>query len=374
MATTTPTMMRVLAAAVQANVPTLIWGDPGVGKTAKLEAYGAAWGRDVCTISASSRDAVDFMGLPMEADGRVVYSPLGWALRLNSADRGLLVVDEITTAASTFKAFLRIVQERYVGELALASTVSIVALANPPEIAVDGVDLPAPVANRFLHLDWHFDFDQWIGGMGTGFAHENVPDPRTYLGDGSSERRAHVAAMVAGFLHSRPQLVNKVPSDLTAQGRAWPSARSWTNVVDVLSWLREDDDDARDLALKGLVGEGAYTEFVAWLLSADLPNPVDVLDDPSIVDFADRIDRTFAVLSGVSDLALMRGDRETWLKALDVMVAAAEANRADVAVPATTRLVNVREHVAKGLPESVRDAFTDLLVRAGRIADTKEAA
>lgn len=55
MKTTVNTMMRVLAAAVRANVPTLIWGDPGEGKTAVLEARGDSWGRHVETISASSR-------------------------------------------------------------------------------------------------------------------------------------------------------------------------------------------------------------------------------------------------------------------------------------------------------------------------------
>ena len=46
MATTFPSnpMMRAFAAGVRGNVPTLVWGDPGVGKTAKISAYARAWG------------------------------------------------------------------------------------------------------------------------------------------------------------------------------------------------------------------------------------------------------------------------------------------------------------------------------------------
>jgi len=370
----TPTMMRVLAAAVNSGTPTLIWGDPGAGKTAKIEAYAAAWGREVRTIAASSREPQDFMGLPMEDGGRVVYSPLSWALDLNAAPKSLLVIDELSTGSSgTFKAFLRIVQERFVGELKLHDGVSVVAIANPPEIAVDGMDLPAPVSNRFLHLDWYFDADQWFAGVGTNFEHDLTPDPASYLGEATPERRAAVAAMVTGFLHTQPKLINQVPTDYAQQGKAWPSARAWTNLIDVLSWIREDDDDARDMAIKGLVGEGAFREFVAWVANADLPHPEDVIADPTIVRFDDRVDRTFAVLSAVTDLALMRGDRDTWEGALKVMVAAAHAHRADVAMTGTRRLLNVREHVQDGVPAGVREAFTDLLVAMGRLStDTSD--
>lgn len=372
----TPTMMRVLAAAVRANVPALLWGDPGVGKTAKLEAYGAAWGREVCTISASSRAAVDFMGLPMERDERVVYSPLSWAIDLNAATQGLLVVDEVTTAADTFKAFLRIVQERYVGEYKLNDTVSIVAIANPADIAVDGVDLPAPVANRFMHLDWYFDIDQWLENVGTEFAFDVVPDPSTYLGSGSPERRAEVNQQILGFLKAQPNLVNKVPrNDLDAQGKAWPSARSWTNVMAVLAQLPADDDDARDMTIKSLVGEGACIAFLSWLAQADLVDPAAVIADPTLLDYTGRLDKVFATLSAVTDLALIRGDYDTWKGALTVMVSASRASRADLAIPGATRLLNVAEHVAVGgLPDGVEEAFTSILVRMGLLAPAAVAA
>lgn len=367
MSTKPPAMFRATAACVQGNVPVLIWGDPGATKTAKLSAYGTAWGRHVEAISAGSREAVDFMGLPMEKDGMVVYSPLSWALRLGQAKRGLLIIDEVTTAQSTFKAFLRMVQERYVGEYHLPETVSIIGIANPPEIAVDGVDLPAPVANRFAHLQWHLDRAEWLANVGSNFVNVQVADPSTYLTDGTPADRARAVNLITGFLQHRPDLLLKVPGDPEAQSGAWPSPRSWTNAMDALTWVPADDEDARDLILTGCVGEGATKELLMWLAMADLHDPAAVLADPSMVSWtSERPDRVFALLTSIEALAVLDGAEATWRKALAVTVACATAGRPDVAMPAARNLAN-SPHAAAGIPQAFRDAFSELFVRTGQV-------
>ena len=368
MSTRPNTMMRVTAACVAGNVPVLIWGNPGTTKTAKLTSYGKAWGRHVEAIAAGSREAVDFMGLPMEQDGMVVYSPLSWALRLSNAERGLLIVDEVTTAQSTFKAFLRVLQERIVGEHQLPDTVSIIGIANPPEIAVDGVDLPAPVANRFAHVQWHLDRAEWLANVGTGFVNVQVADPRTYLTDGTPTDRARAVNLVTGFLHHRPDFLEKCPEDPEAQSGAWPSPRSWTNAMDVLTYVPAADEDARDMAIRACVGDAAAMELLSWLAMSDLHDPAAVLADPSIVNWtAERPDRVFALLTSVEALATLDGDPATWRKALAVTVSCARAGRPDVAMPAARALAN-SEHAAKGIPASFRDAFSELFVRTGQVA------
>ena len=139
MATTFPSspMMRAFAAGVRGNVPTVVWGDPGVGKTAKVSAYAAAWGFHTETVVGSIREASDFLGLPIEVDGEVRYSPPAFARRAADANRALINFDELTTSApSVSKAMLRIFQKREVGELQLPDTVALVAAANPPAVAV----------------------------------------------------------------------------------------------------------------------------------------------------------------------------------------------------------------------------------------------
>ena len=65
-------MMRALAAAVRANVPVLVWGPPGVGKTASLGAYADAWGYHFEPITGANREATDFLGLPIQTEDNEV--------------------------------------------------------------------------------------------------------------------------------------------------------------------------------------------------------------------------------------------------------------------------------------------------------------
>jgi hypothetical protein len=374
MSSTPSTMMRAASACVHGNVPVLVMGGSGVGKTAKLEAHGRAWGRHVETISAGSREAVDFMGLPMEKDDEVVYSALSWAKRLAAAPLGLLIVDEITTAQSTMKAFLRILQERVVGEFQLPGTVAMIAIANPPELAVDGVDLPGPIANRFVHLDWHLDVQEWLDNVGTDFAHVQVPQAGTYLTAGTPADRARAENLVTGFLRHRPDMLDAMPSDPDAQSGPWPSPRSWSNVIDALTWVPAHDLDARDMIVRGGVGTAAARELLTWVALADLHDPAAVLANPSIVNWtAERPDRVFALLGAITTLAILDGEAATWRKALRVTVACARAGRPDVAMPAARHLAN-SEHARDGVPADFKAAFSDLFARTGQVAAARVAA
>jgi MoxR-like ATPase len=310
MSTKTPALphIRVMAAGIRANIPTLLWGDPGVAKTATITAFGEASGLHVETVVGSVREATDFMGLPFEDDGTVKYTALSWARRCAEADRALLFFDELTTAPpSVQRAMLRILQERVVGEFQLPETVSIVAAANPASVAVDGWDLPAPIANRLMHVDWKMDTDGWLTGVMTGFEGVTPQAIDEVLGAGDDVHRVQVRAKVTTFLRNRPDLLHKMPTDPVLAGKGWPSPRSWTNAMSVLGELDPTDDDAAMLALVGCVGEGAATEYLAWAATTDLYDPDAVLADPSIVDWkGSRPDKLFALVYSLAAVVQVR--------------------------------------------------------------------
>jgi len=369
-ATTTKAMphMRALAAAIRANIPTVLWGDPGVAKTASLTAFGKASGFHVETVVGSVRESTDFMGLPFEDDGTVKYTTLSWARRVAEADKGLLFFDELTTAPpSVQRAMLRILQERVVGEFQLPDSVSIVAAANPASVAVDGWDLPAPIANRLMHVDWKFDIDAWFAGVMTGFEATRPQTIESILGVGSTEHRVKVRAEITTFLRSHPNLLHKMPSDPVTAGKGWPSPRSWTNAMAVLGELDPADEDAALLVLIGCVGEGAATEYLAWLVTTDLYDPAEVLADPSIVDWrGSRPDRLFALVYSIAAILQMSGVTEKkWRQSVDVMVACAEGGRPDAAAPAVKILIDLKPKKV-ALPETLRAAFSDLFAAVGK--------
>lgn len=363
-------MMRALAAAIRSNTPALIWGMPGVGKTASIEAAAKSWGYHPETIVGSVREAPDFMGFPRE-DGS--YTPLMWAQRLADADKAVLFLDELTTAPpSVQRVMLRIIEERFVGDFHLPDTVAIIAAANPPEVAVDGWELAAPVANRLFHIDWHFDLQNWLDGVVTDFVDSEPPSLDSMLGAGSNSDKARVRGAVTAFLRQRPDLVEVFPTNPAEAGKAWPSPRTWTKAMAILAELRPNDGEAALLVLKGCVGEGAAIEYLAWEATTDLADPAEVMENPSMIDWKnERPDRLFALVGAVSALVRMdlAGDRNnvrSWEKGMAVMVACAAGDRPDAATPYVRGLINQRPKEAK-LTKDMRTAFAPILQRMGRL-------
>lgn len=358
---------RAIAAAINAGVPVHIEGSPGQTKTALLTAWGTEWGRQVEVITGASRDKGDFMGMPVESDGEVLYSPPAWVRRLQQAKQGLLVLDELQSTSESFAISMRIVQEREVGEAPLPQTTSIVAISNPVDEAVDGQELPAPVANRFMHIDWFFDFDVWADGLVSDFEHTDAPSLHNFLADDEqvAVNRARVQGQVLAFLTRRPDLRADVPTDLTKAGKGWPSPRSWTNAIRAISQLKAGDEDARDLILRGCVGEKAMVEYLAWLATADLHDPAQVMADPTIVDWSEeRPDRLFALVSSVRSIALASGDVKTWRQAMQVLTACAVGGKPDVATPGARSLFARMPKGAK-LPAGASVAFEEMFARIG---------
>jgi len=360
----TPTF-RALAAAVRANVPVILWGQPGQAKTALIEALGTRNGYHVETVVGSVREASDFLGLPIDVAGEVRYAPPAWAKRLAAAEAGLLFLDELSICPpSVMRAMLRILQEREVGELALPDSVAVVAAANPPTPSNGADYLPAPVANRLMHIDWHAPIDSWFQGVVQGFGTVEAPSLDSMLGPPRPGNRERAGAAVATFLRNRRNLLDEgEPPDPVTAGRGWPSLRSWANAVSVLAQIAPDDEDGALVVLKGCVGDGAATEYMAWLAATDLYDPAQVLERPSVVDWKSRPDRIYALLEAVTAIAI-GADARTWDKAAVVMVACAKAGKPDLALPSVARLVKAKPNGTE-LPQALRDAFQDLMYRTG---------
>lgn len=69
-------------------------------------------------------------------------------------------------------------------------------------------------------------------------------------------RKAAVSAAVTTFLKVNSKwLTPEVPKDPIKAGGAWPSPRSWTNVINVLSQLDRYDEEAAFLVVEWLAEE-----------------------------------------------------------------------------------------------------------------------
>src|ERR1700736_3761290 len=75
--------LEALTLAVSADLPVLLWGEPGIGKTAALSQLAAALDLPLTTVIASVHEPSDFSGLPVVGDDPAVQgvpmAPPDWA-------------------------------------------------------------------------------------------------------------------------------------------------------------------------------------------------------------------------------------------------------------------------------------------------------
>jgi len=333
---------EALAVCIASKQPVILWGAPGQGKTSVLNAIAASSDRMIRTVLASIREPSDFAGLPNIVNGRTVLIPPDWAEDIAVTGDGILFFDEISTAPpATQAAMLRVALERIAGDKFLGDDVSIVAAANPPEQAADGWDLSAPMANRFTHLDWALPADVVRDGFSIGWPEIVIPQVNQQL---LNEKVTEGRLLVGAFLGARPDHLTRVPDSTNEAGRAFPTPRSWESAATLYGYATAAGASkaARRMLLNGSVGESATSEFLTYISELDLPNPEDVLANPSKWEVPTRGDRVYAVGAAVLTALKQNMSDERWVGTGKVIAHMAKADHSDVAVAIGRRWMKMR--------------------------------
>ncbi|MET8757944.1 MoxR family ATPase [Lentzea sp. NPDC004782] len=368
----TDTQLEALTLAVSADLPVLLWGEPGIGKTAALTQLADALELPLTTVIASVHEPSDFAGLPVVGDDPatqgVAMAPPDWAVRLVEAGHGLLFLDELSTAPPAVQAaLLRVVLERRIGALKLPPGVRIVAAANPRSSAADGWELSPPLANRFVHLQWKHDHDVVVRGLGGTWPKAELPrlDPERLPDSVAFARRA-----VCGLLAARPGLVHQLPKNEVRRGGAWPSPRSWDVALRLIAFATAAGTEREVLSVlvRGAVGDGPGLELLASLDRMDLPDPEVLLANPADAVLPERGDLRQVVLDGVVEAVRKRPEEARWNAAWSLLVLALQTGAPDlVVVPAATLAALRRDDWQ--VPEQIEQLAGAISVgqRAGRV-------
>lgn len=189
---------KILLAAYRSRTPVLLWGPPGVGKTAMLEALAQELGLELIRPHVRAPEDI---ALPVaRPDGGVEIVPVGEFVRAARAGRAVVFLDEITTLPGAVQAAaLRFLDSGVVGDLRIPPSVWRVAAANPPELAAGGWDLEAPTANRLTHTVLACDAD--VHAVGRVTRAERAP----LAGGGGTDMGVGLARALT--LTPRPQVV-----------------------------------------------------------------------------------------------------------------------------------------------------------------------
>jgi hypothetical protein len=163
-------------------------------------------------------------------------------------------MDEMNSAAPAVQAAAyQLVLNRRVGTYKLPDNVLIVAAGNREADKGVTYRMPAPLANRFLHLELEVDFEDWFVWATDNRIHKDV----------------------AGYLQfSKKDLYDFDPK---SGSRSFATPRSWTFVSDLLSDEDVDNETLSDL-VSGAVGEGLAIKFMAHRkVAGKMPKPEDIL-------------------------------------------------------------------------------------------------
>ena len=326
------------AIALQAQVPSILWGSPGSGKTSWVRSMAKVLSLHCEVVIASIRDPTDFLGLPVVIDGETHYAAPAWAKRVARLGRSLVLFDDISTSPPIIQAaLLRVILEGQVGDI-LLSNATFIAAANPPEEAAGGWELSYPLANRFVHFFWMPDATSWIDGFISQKWEDTALVPS--LDENWREYLPWARALVGSFIRHRPELLLKLPPSQDNHNWAFPTPRSWDMASTLLAAAKsiEMAVELCDLLVGGAVGQGPWIEFFGWFQEQDLPDPEDLLASPKTFTLPDRGDKAYAVLSSVVAAVLGKFTEDRWRAGWQVLARAADAGVPDIAASAARQL------------------------------------
>jgi hypothetical protein len=232
-----------------------LWGPPGIGKSDIVKQIGEDAVREVVDVRLALWEPTDIKGIPYyNADqGKMVWAPPS-ELPTDPESTAVIFLDELNSAPPAVQAAAyQLILNRRVGTYELPKGVDVVAAGNREGDRGVTYRMPAPLANRFIHLEMKIDFDDFQEWAVMNNVH---PEVVGYVG------------------FAKQDLYDFDPK---SPSKAFATPRSWVFVSDL---LKDDDCDIDTLhnLIAGAVGDGLAVKFMAHRkIAGRLPKAEDIL-------------------------------------------------------------------------------------------------
>lgn len=275
-------LKRYLTTVLEADIKhaVMIWGKPGIGKSSIVMEICREHSLGFIDLRLSQMMPSDLRGIPVPENGLTHWNPPAF---LPVEGKGVLFMDELNMAPPALQGVAQqLILDRKVGDYVLPDGWFVWAAGNQKSDRAAVYEMPAPLANRFIHLS----------------VEESLQDFRQYA------YRKLLPAEIIGFLSFRPDLLHRMhPSEPN-----WPSPRAWEMAASLFK---------AGVDVAPAVGDAVAMEFNAFVqLKEKIPDiqaifsgqgPSELTEDPS-VRYA-----TVSALVANADTASHSVNAFTWL-------------------------------------------------------------
>ena len=247
---------KAISKGISVRRPVFLWGPPGIGKSDIVKQIGETMNREVIDVRLALWEPTDIKGIPYyNADEKqMVWAPPA-ELPTDKDSTAIIFLDELNSAPPAVQAAAyQLILNRRVGTYELPKGVDVVAAGNREGDRGVTYRMPAPLANRFVHLEAKVDFDDWQ--------------------DWATLNKVHPE--VVGYVGFAKQ--DLYDFDPKSASKAFATPRSWAFVSDL---LKDDDVDNETLQtlIAGAVGDGLAHKFMAHRkIAGKLPKAIDILE------------------------------------------------------------------------------------------------
>ena len=296
---TTPKHLVQLLKATVGVAPVMIWGAPGIGKTAIIQDNvgeifaAAAADRDIAVPEDASvelferrvndYDLLDFGGLPYNDNGvqhRAV--PDIWpGVGSTKKVYGVMLFDEFPQAPREKQTNLqRLFDEGLLGDYVLPGhpksdpngergVVVIVLAGNRQADRANSHGMGSQTGTRLIHITFEPDFNDWLD-----WANSNDVEPT-----------------VVSFIRQQPEYLHKLDPKMTTGA----TPRGWATLSKIVKKALPSDIEMT--AYAGIVGEEAARAYLALVHAARSINVEEALVDPDNAEIPQEVGHQFATAS-----------------------------------------------------------------------------
>lgn len=222
-------VIQLIAQAYKANLPVLLEGPHGVGKSQLIEQAAKQLDIEFIVRDLSLMEPPDLIGLPVQSGGRTVYAPPAF---LPTKGRGIIAFEELNRSERYMMSpCLQLLTARCLNDYKLPEGWLPVAAINPASEGYDVRPLDPALQSRFVRVQVAADVKNWLEWAEKSGVHSGV--------------RQYVEAVPEIFDTTNP--------------------RSWACVSDLITANGGDGAGSRQILLAGIAGLVGETHAKAFL-------------------------------------------------------------------------------------------------------------